>query len=178
METTNTTHQPSWSTPMPQSIMPKPVDKDQWLTEHFSLKEMTLSATAISYGWNNDPIQCEVDNLRALCLAVLEPLRKRFGVIRITSGFRCKAVNDAVGGARESQHLYGQAADIYIPNDEVGQKMFLFLKENVVFDQLIYEVDEKKRKRWLHVSFRSDGHNRRHAFMNYRPSNNVKKKIS
>lgn len=98
--------------------------QDQQLTKHFSLREMTISGTAIRYGWDNTPMNFEIENLRQLCINVLEPLRMRFGVIRITSGFRCKAVNDAVGGARDSQHMFGQAADIFVPNMEVGKKMY------------------------------------------------------
>ena len=142
-------------------------DGEMQLSEHFRLCEFTRSGAAIRHGLENVPDALAVVNLRLLCENVLEPLRRRFGVIRITSGYRSKAVNDLVGGVEFSQHRFGQAADIHVSNGEVGKKMFEFLKENVVFDQLIYEYASMTGKHWLHVSFKLEG-NRRQAFMNYR----------
>ncbi len=142
-------------------------DEGMQLSEHFRLCEFTRSGTAIRHKLDNTPDALAVVNLRLLCENVLEPLRRRFGVIRITSGYRSKAVNELVGGVEFSQHRFGQAADIHVPNGEVGKKMFEFLKENVPFDQLIYEYERKTGKHWLHVSFKIEG-NRRQAFMNYR----------
>lgn len=140
---------------------------EEKLTPHFTLREMTISGTAIKYGWNNEPMIHEVENLRQLCINVLEPLRKKFGIIRITSGFRCKAVNTAVGGARNSQHIFGQAADIYVPNQEKGKQMYEFIRDEIVFDQLIFEVDTRTKRMWIHISYVSEGTNRRRAWMNY-----------
>lgn len=139
------------------------------LTEHFSLREMIQSGTALRHGWQNVPDELAVQNLRLLCENVLEPLRRRFGVIRITSGFRTKQLNEAVGGVEFSQHRYGQAADIYVPNSEVGKKMFMFIKDRLTYDQLIYEYVKKSGRQWLHVSFNVEG-NRKQAFMNYEMS--------
>ncbi len=136
------------------------------LSEHFTLTEMTRSGTAIRHGWKNDPDELAIQNLTMLCQNVLEPLRRRFGVIRITSGFRSKQLNEAVGGVEFSQHRYGQAADIYVPNTEVGKKMFDYVRTQTDFDQCIYEYVPKTGKQWLHVSFNSEG-NRHQAFMNY-----------
>ena len=86
------------------------------LTPHFSLWEMVRSGTAIRLGIDNRPQPEHIARMRALCENVLEPLRRRFGVIRITSGFRCPALNRVVHGVRHSQHLYGEAADIHVPN--------------------------------------------------------------
>lgn len=137
------------------------------LTKHFTLKEMTSSGTAIRHGWKNEPDDLAIQNLRLLCENVLEPLRCRFGVIRITSGYRSKEVNDAVGGVEFSQHRFGQAADIFVLNQEVGKKMYAFIQTEVTFDQCIYEYDKKTGRHWLHVSYNIE-HNRRQAFMNYR----------
>ena len=152
--------------------------QDQQLTKHFSLREMTISGTAIRYGWDNTPMNFEIENLRQLCINVLEPLRMRFGVIRITSGFRCKAVNDAVGGARDSQHMFGQAADIFVQNMEVGKKMYDFIRQNIPFDQMILEVDKDRGRYWIHISYVSEKPNRRHAWMNYIMHHNIRKKTS
>ncbi|MGM9714036.1 MAG: D-Ala-D-Ala carboxypeptidase family metallohydrolase [Prevotella sp.] len=145
---------------------PRIVDDIQ-LSPHFRLSEMTRSATAIRLNIRNEADALAITNLRLLCRFVLEPLRRRFGVIRITSGFRTKALNEAVGGVEFSQHRFGQAADIYVTNHEVGRKMFFFIKENTPFDQLIYEYRESDASQWLHVSYNIDG-GRREAFMNYR----------
>lgn len=137
------------------------------LTKHFTLHEMTISGTAIRHGWKNEPDDLAIQNLQLLCENVLEPLRARFGVIRITSGYRSVQVNKAVGGVEFSQHRYGQAADVFVPNMEVGKKMFEFIRENTDFDQCIYEYEKKTGRHWLHLSYNVEG-NRHQAFMNYR----------
>lgn len=136
------------------------------LSRHFTLKEFTRSGTAIKNGWENEPDDLHIYCMRLLCKNVLEPLRLRFGVIKITSGFRTKQLNDAVHGAEFSQHTQGKAADVYVPNPEVGKKMYEFLIKNTDFDQLIYEYDKKKGRQWLHVSYNHEG-NRHQYFMNY-----------
>lgn len=153
------------STPLPLPFALKDRDKQQ-LSEHFTLREMSLSGTAIRHGWKNEPDDLAIVNLRLLCENVLEPLRRRFGVIRITSGYRSKQVNDAVGGVEFSQHRFGQAADIFVPNSEIGKKMFEFLQTQTAFDQLIYEYIRKTGKQWIHVSYNAEG-NRHQWFMNY-----------
>ena len=149
---------------VPVSITPP---YDTKLSPHFTLKEMCLSGTAIKHGWKNTPDALAVMNLTKLCENVLEPLRLRFGVIRITSGYRSKQVNDAVGGVEFSQHRYGEAADIYVPNAEIGHKMFDYIRHNTEFDQLIYEYIPHTGRQWIHVSHRTSEPNRRKAIMNY-----------
>jgi len=85
-------------------------------TPHFSLLEFVESATARKYGINNNPPPEAVDNLRRLCVNTLEPLREAMGLpVIITSGYRCKALNDIIAHhSHKSQHLKGQAADFYI----------------------------------------------------------------
>jgi len=145
------------------------------LSEHFSLRELCTSGTAVRLGIRNRPDEVAVSRLQLLCEHVLEPLRCRFGVIRITSGYRCPQLNRAVGGSPRSQHLRGEAADIHISNIEVGQKMFRFIRENLDFDQLLFEHIRGNGVCWLHVSYRpaeeSPGKivrtNRRQAIYNY-----------
>ena len=95
------------------------------LTQHFTLAEMIRSGAAVRLNISNEPSAEVVENLRLLCENILEPLRRRFGVIRITSGYRCQALNQAVGGVGHSQHLCGEAADIHVSNREVGLKMYI-----------------------------------------------------
>ena len=141
------------------------VDLKQQLSEHFKLSEFTQSGTARRHKVKNVPGPREVERLRFLCVKSLEPMRRRFGAIRITSGFRCKKLNALVGGSPTSQHVLGEAADINVPNAEVGMKMYDYIRCNLDFDQLIYEQRRKTATRWLHVSYRTDGNNRRQAWI-------------
>lgn len=133
------------------------------LTEHFNLREFIISSTAIYFALNNMPSDDGIDRIKALCVNVLEPLRRRFGVIRITSGYRSEVLNKLVHGAVNSQHLLGEAADISVGNREVGLKMYEFIRKNLDFDQLILEHDRKRGTYWMHVSYRRDGNNRHMA---------------
>ena len=146
---------------------------ERMLTAHFSLREMCASGTAIRLGIENVPDEAVIKRLQQLCEHVLEPLRQRFGVIRITSGYRCERLNRAVGGVKNSQHLRGEAADIHVSDIEVGRKMFRFIKENLEFDQLLFEHIRENGVCWLHVSYRNPSPslpmkaNRRQAIDNY-----------
>ena len=86
---------------------------------------------------------------------MLEPLRVAMNEpIKISSGFRCYDLNKAVGGVYNSQHLKGQAADLCIDGDiEKGRRWFNYIKDNLLFDQLIWEKNPKTGSCWVHVSF-------------------------
>ena len=133
------------------------------LSKHFSLEEMTNSGTAIRFKIANRPSAVQIENLRQLCLNVLEPVRLRFGVTRITSGYRCPELNSAVGGVPDSQHTRGEAADIHISDMEVGRKIFDFICRNTDFDQLLFERRINGGCRWLHVSYTTRRPNRHEA---------------
>lgn len=121
--------------------------------KHFKLKEFTKSSTATRLGISNVPNKEQVDNLEKLVDNILDPLREAYGKpIIITSGFRNDAVNKAVGGAKNSQHAKGQAADIKTVSDTVqeNKKLFnLIIELDLPFDQLINENNYN----WVHVSF-------------------------
>ena len=138
------------------------VDLKQQLSEHFKLSEFTQSGTARRHKVKNVPGPREVERLRFLCVKSLEPMRRRFGVIRITSGFRCKKLNALVGGSPTSQHVLGEAADIHTGGRELSEKMFGFAKQNIPFDQLILEHNPAHGIYWLHISLRSDRPGNRH----------------
>ena len=124
------------------------------ITMHFTIEEMYASDTATRLGINNKPSTQQMINLVYLCAYVLEPLRVAMGKpIKISSGFRSQALNKAVGGVYNSQHLKGQAADIDIQGDMAfGRKIFEYIRDHLPFDQLIWE-HSKSGTYWVHVSF-------------------------
>lgn len=119
------------------------------LSEHFSLAEMTHSQTADRDGIDNTPGEVEIDNLRDLCINVLEPIREVFGPIIVTSGYRCLALNKAIGSSINSQHIEGRAADIILPNHRLETVINWAIK-NTAFDQAIREFPPRG---WIHISF-------------------------
>ena len=135
------------------------------LTEHFTLSELVRSETATNRHIDNTPSPDVVDNLRNLCSNVLEPARVAFGAsIYITSGYRCPALNKAVGGKPTSQHLRGEAADLQVRSVENLRKLYNAIKDHGVFDQLLFESNGVTK--WIHVSYKQGG-NRRQAIDNY-----------
>ena len=119
----------------------------------FSIEELTKSTTAQQKGIKNIPSKEQEQNLIALIENVLDPLREAYGrPIVVTSGFRCKELNKAVGGANNSQHMIGQAADIRTVEDTKAENKKLFdlaQKLKLPFDQLIDEHNLD----WVHISY-------------------------
>ena len=137
------------------------------LTDHFTLAELTRSDTADRKHIDNTPTVELVANLRALCRNVLEPARVSFGApIYVTSGYRCPALNAAVGGKPTSQHLRGEAADLQVQGVRNLKRLYKVIKSHGIFDQLLYETNRTGAK-WIHVSYTSYG-NRRQAIDNYK----------
>lgn len=133
------------------------------LSEHLTLAEVTKSQTATRLGIDNDPDAHQLAALKAIAEHIFEPVRNHFGVpIGISSGLRSKALNQAIGGSSRSQHCHGQAldidADIYggITNADI----FHYIKNNLDFDQMIWEFGDDNNPAWVHVSFTDDDTNR------------------
>ena len=135
------------------------------LTEHFNLEEFERSDTARRLGIDNTVPNGLLPNIQALCENVLEPVRQHFGVpIYLSSGYRCTALNKAVRGATASQHMKGEAADIYIKASPqlALWNIYVWMIDNLQFDQLIWEV--RPTSKWIHVSYKRTGVNRQQVF--------------
>ena len=151
------------------------------LTEHFNLSEFVRSDTATRLGIDNSINDPEIiANIKNLCEHVLEPLRVYANCpIIINSGYRCPLLNSYVGGSKNSQHKFGEAADIRLPvtsfkwhNGELhtdmdeARRWFDFIKYNTDYDQLILET-ANQLDFWIHVSCRRDPKLNRHHVVYY-----------
>ena len=124
----------------------------------FTIDELCRSDTARIRGIDNTPTEDVKRNLEALVDNVLDPLRGWYGKpIYVNSGYRCPALNKAVGGVASSQHLTGQAADIDVNDRAENRRLMKHIEDSLDFDQLIWENGGA----WVHVSYRPDGRNRR-----------------
>ena len=132
------------------------------ISEHISYKEGTNSITAIRRGIDNVPNDEQLDNMELIAEKVFEPLSKYVGgPIKINSFFRSVKLNKAIGGSNKSQHCKGQAIDI---DDTFGvvanSDMYNYIKNNLDFDQMIWEFGDDDNPNWVHVSYVSKEDNR------------------
>jgi zinc D-Ala-D-Ala carboxypeptidase len=132
------------------------------ISEHISYREAIKSNTATRLGIENIPDDYQVTNMVGVAHHVFEPLREYVGgPIKITSFFRCEDLNQAIGGSSRSQHCQGRAIDL---DDTFGHKtnaeMYHYIKENINFDQLIWEFGDDTNPDWIHVSYISEDENR------------------
>ena len=146
------------------------------ISKHISYKESVYSITATRRGINNIPDDEQLTNMELVAEEVFEPLREWVGgPIKINSFFRCPKLNKAIGGSSKSQHCYGQAIDI----DDTFHKasnadMYNYIKDNLEFDQLIWEFGDNKNPDWVHVSYVSEDDNRRRCLKAYREKGRTK----
>ena len=128
--------------------------------KYFTIEELTASSVARQLHIDNTPTAEIKENLTALVRHILDPARTALGKpIRVNSGYRCTLLNTCVGGAQNSQHLRGEAADICTGSPEENRKLFEILL-NMPFDQLIWERGNSHGPAWIHVSYRRNGNNR------------------
>jgi len=135
------------------------------LSEHLDLAEVTRSDSAKRKGISNEPTAEHLENFKKLAENIFEPIRKHFGVpIHISSGYRSKALNTAIGGSLTSQHCTGEAIDIDMDgsaNGVTNKMVFEYIKANLNFDQMIWEFGTKDNPDWVHVSYESTGKQRK-----------------
>lgn len=133
------------------------------ISKHISLRESIESYTAKRLGINNTPSDYHITNMVGIAENIFEPLRSWVGgPIKISSFFRSGDLNRAISGSKSSQHCEGRAMDI---DDTYGHKtnaeMYEYIKENLDFDQLIWEFGDDNNPDWVHVSYVSPEENRR-----------------
>jgi zinc D-Ala-D-Ala carboxypeptidase len=135
------------------------------ISNHLSLSEVTRSETAKRRGISNTPTAEHLENFKKLAENIFEPIREHFGVpIHVSSGYRSKELNSAIGGSLSSQHCQGEAIDIDMDGSSSGvtnADVYNFIKDNLEFDQLIWEMGTDKNPDWVHVSYESKGKQRK-----------------
>jgi hypothetical protein len=127
------------------------------LSAHFDLAEFTRSESAKREGLDNTPTAEHLENIKTLCEKVLEPIRLKYGSINISSGYRGKMLNHFIGGSVSSDHCVGRAVDIDMDDSGTGvsnTEIFNYIKDNLDYDQLIWEFGTKEKPDWVHVGYR------------------------
>lgn len=135
------------------------ITKMKNISPHITYAEAIKSQTAVKYAKENIPNEKQIETMCLVANKVFEPVRKHFGIpIAITSFFRSKQLNVLIGGSHNSQHCKGEAMDL--DADVYGQinnsDIFLYIKNNLLFDQLIWEYGNDSQPDWVHVSYRKD----------------------
>ena len=130
------------------------------LSSNFTLSELCKSETAARKGIDNTPPEDVINNLTCLCDMVLQKVRNKLGVVMVTSGYRSPELNKAIGGSVTSDHCKGLAADFEVVGFD-NKELALWIKDNLVFKQLILEFYEEGQPNsgWVHCSF-EDGNNK------------------
>ena len=130
------------------------------ISKHISFKEATHSDYATKYGIKNKPTAEHIKNMELVAEKVFEPLREWVGSpIRVNSFYRSEELNRGIGGSPVSSHLTGNAIDITSMGGKTNLEMFHYIKDELDFDQLIWEFGDEPK--WLHVSYKSKKDNRK-----------------
>lgn len=150
-----------------------------YLSDNLTLAEVLKSQAAVRHGIDNSPTVTHLIALKAVARNIFQPLRDHFGVpIAVTSGYRSEALNKLIGGSPSSQHSKGEAldldADVYggITNADI----FYFIKDHLVFDQLIFEFGTEENPAWVHASYKDDNTNRFEVLIAYKENGRTKYK--
>ena len=129
------------------------------LSENVTLDEFQRSEAAIKHSIKNEMNEFEIQRAKLLCENVFEPIRKKVGhPIKLNSGYRSPLLNKAIGGAKTSQHCKGEAMDL----DLHDKLLFVWIIENLNFDQAIFEGGTETQAGWFHISYKATG-NRKEA---------------
>ena len=128
------------------------------LSTNLSLAEVTRSETAKRRGISNMPTPEHIENFKKLAVNIFQPIREHFGKpILISSGYRSAELNKAISGSLSSQHCSGEAIDIDMDGTDItNAQIFNYIKDNLNFDQMIWEFGTDANPDWVHVSFASN----------------------
>lgn len=129
------------------------------ISKYISYEEATKSQTAIRNKIENKPNTDELNKMKLVASKVFDKVREHFGIpLKVSSFYRCRKLNTAVGGSATSQHMTGEAIDIDADGSSItNAQVFDYIKNNLDFDQLIWEFGDKKNPAWVHVSYKSKG---------------------
>lgn len=131
--------------------------------------EVMKSATAIKHGIANEPSSEHLTNLKAVATNIFQPCRDYFGKpLAVTSGYRSPKLNELIGGSKRSQHSKGEALDLdaQVYGGFTNAELFHYIKDNLDFDQLIWEFGTDEEPDWIHCSYTTE--NRREVLKAYK----------
>lgn len=132
------------------------------LSKNFTLEEMIFSQTAIDNNIDNTPNKKETLKLTMLCKNILQPIRDKYGdVVYVSSGFRCEELNNLVGGSPNSQHKFGEAADIHTKSDTArdNKALFYLIKEMIESGEIhVGQLINEHNFNWIHISLPNINH--------------------
>lgn len=132
------------------------------ISKYVTYEEATVSQTAIRKKISNKPSLEQLANMESVAENIFDKAREHFKKpIRVSSFFRSKELNEAVGGSKTSQHVKGQAIDMQATAGFTNAQIFHYIKDNLDFDQLIWEYGNDKNPAWVHASFVANGKNRK-----------------
>ena len=132
------------------------------LSKNFTVAEYIKSQTATRHEIDNSLSEEHLENAKKLFANVVQPIREKFGITIITSGYRSPDLNAKIGGSSKSQHCKGQAVDLECLK-ESNADVAMWIENNLDFDQLILEfyTPGEPSSGWIHVSYNEDGKNRK-----------------
>ena len=139
------------------------------LSKNLSLVEVMKSATAIKHGIANEPSSKHLTNLKAVATNIFQPCRDYFGQpLAVTSGYRSPKLNELIGGSKRSQHSKGEALDLdaQVYGGFTNAELFHYIKDNLDFDQLIWEFGSDEEPDWIHCSYTTE--NRKEVLKAYK----------
>ena len=148
------------------------------ISDHITYAEAIHSNTAKRRGIDNTPNEKQIESMKLISEKIFEPLRSWCGgPIKVNSFFRSVSLNEELGGAASSQHCKGQAMDI---DDVYGRKsnaeMYHYIKDNLKYDQIIWEFGTDTQQNWIHISYVSEEENRKRCLKAYKENGKTKYK--
>lgn len=137
------------------------------ISKYVSYEESVKSQTAERRNIKNQPDTEQTENMKYVAKNVFDKVREAMGCpLYVSSFFRSPELNKAIGGSKTSEHMEGCAIDIDHPT--LNKKIFEYIKDNLTFNQLIWEFGDEESPAWVHVSLRRDGDNKKQVLVAYK----------